>query len=471
VRVTLKSINPATEEVLNETTAWSNAELDRALTRSAQVAPRWAATPIDERCAQLRRLAELLRQRRDKLALLITREMGKLIGESRAEIDKCARCCDYYAEHAARFASDEPVETGAHKTFVKYQALGPVLAIMPWNFPFWQVFRFAAPAVAAGNTALLKHASNVTLCALAIEDVFADAGVPPDVFIALRVTTDKVTPIIADARVRAVTLTGSVAAGRAVAKTAGENLKKTVMELGGSDAFVVLADADLERAVEVGITSRFQNCGQSCIAAKRFIVEEAVADEFLARLTNAVARLKPGDPAIEDTTLGPMARDNLRTELHAQITDSLAKGARAVAGGEPIAAANGYYYAACVLDRVTPDMRAWREELFGPAATTVRACDEDDALSLANDSPFGLGGSVWTRDLERGERFACRMACGSAFVNAQVASDPRVPFGGIKDSGYGRELSYHGMREFTNIKTLWVGETTSQATPCTPTTE
>jgi succinate-semialdehyde dehydrogenase/glutarate-semialdehyde dehydrogenase len=453
----LKSINPATEELLNKTEIWSDAELDSALTQSAQVAPRWAATPIDERCAQLRGLADLLRKRRDKLALLITREMGKRIAESRAEIDKCARACDYYADHAEEFLRDEPVSTDAHKSYVTYQALGPVLAIMPWNFPFWQVFRFAAPAVVAGNTALLKHASNVALCALAIEDVFDDTGFPPGVFRTLRVHTDKIPQLIGDPRVHAMTLTGSVAAGRSVAKAAGQNLKKTVLELGGSDPFVVLADADLEQAVKVGAISRFQNCGQSCIAAKRFIVEQEIADDFLALFKDAVARLQPGNPADEATTFGPMARGNLRDDLHAQVTDALDKGAHAVIGCEPVDG-TGYYYRASILDGVKPDMRVWREEVFGPAATIIRARDEDEALTLVNDSPFGLGGSVWTRDLARGERFACRMACGSAFVNGLVQSDPRLPFGGIKASGYGRELSYHGIREFVNIKTLWINK-------------
>ncbi|MGH8501412.1 MAG: NAD-dependent succinate-semialdehyde dehydrogenase [Gammaproteobacteria bacterium] len=453
--MTLLSINPATGETLDETPTWTDAELDRALQGSAQVSRRWAATPVDERCALLRALAALLRKRRNKLALLICREMGKLIGEARAEVDKCAWACEYYTEHAESFVGDEPVDTGARKVYVQYQPLGPVLAIMPWNFPFWQVFRFAAPALAAGNTGLLKHASNVTLCALAIEELFVDAGFPPDVFRALRVSTGTVDRIIEDPRVRAVTLTGSVAAGRSVASCAGRSLKKTVLELGGSDAFVVLADADLEQAARIGAQSRFQNCGQSCIAAKRFVVEHGVADEFVALLKQHVDKLTPGDPTAQGTTLAPMARDRLRDELHAQVRDALDRGARGVAGCESVEGA-GNYYAASIVDDVTRDMRVYREEVFGPAATIIRARDEDDALRIANDSAFGLGGGVWTRDLERGERFACRMTCGCAFVNELVKSDPRVPFGGVKDSGYGRELSYHGIREFTNVKTMWI---------------
>lgn len=452
----LKSVNPATEEVLDETEVWDDTELDRALQQAAQAAPCWGTLVIEERCNKLRGLATLLRERRDKLALLITTEMGKPIKESRAEIDKCAWVCDYYADHAADYLINEPVETDACKSYVKFQPLGPVLAIMPWNFPFWQVFRFTAPALAAGNTVLLKHASNVTLCALAIQDAFDTVDFPPGVFKALLVSTKKVAPIIKDARVRAVTLTGSVAAGRAVAKAAGENLKKTVLELGGSDAFVVLADADLEEAARIAVASRFQSTGQSCIAAKRFIVEQSVADDFVSLFKDWVVSLKPGDPQNEDTKLGPMARAKLRDDLHEQMKDALGKGATAVVGCAPVEG-TGYYYAASILDGVKPNMRAYREEVFGPAAAILRARDEEEALILANDSPFGLGGSVWTQDRARGERFATRMACGSAFVNQLVKSDPRVPFGGIKDSGYGRELSYHGIREFTNIKTVWIG--------------
>jgi succinate-semialdehyde dehydrogenase/glutarate-semialdehyde dehydrogenase len=338
---------------------------------------------------------------------------------------------------------------------VAYQPLGAVLAVMPWNFPFWQVFRFAAPALAAGNVGLLKHASNVSLCALAIENIFGDAGFPQGAFTALLVDTERVADLVRDTRVRAVTLTGSEAAGRAVASSAGENLKKTVLELGGSDPFIVLDDADLELTVEHAVRSRFQNAGQSCIAAKRFIVTPAVADEFLERFRKAVAALRPGDPLDESSTLAPMARGDLRDDLHGQVRDALERGATPVTGCEPLSG-NGYFYCASILDGVKPDMRAYAEELFGPVATVIRARDEQDALAIANESEFGLGGSVWTRDPQRGERLARGLECGAAFVNGLVKSDPRLPFGGVKRSGYGRELSWHGIHEFVNVKTVWI---------------
>jgi succinate-semialdehyde dehydrogenase/glutarate-semialdehyde dehydrogenase len=410
---------------------------------------------VQARAQRLSAAAALLRERRDKLARLMTTEMGKLIGEARAEIDKCAWGCDFYAANAERFLADEPVETDAGRSLVAYQPLGAVLAVMPWNFPFWQVFRFAAPALAAGNVGLLKHASNVSLCALAIENIFGDAGFPQGAFTALLVDTERVADLVRDTRVRAVTLTGSEAAGRAVARSAGENLKKTVLELGGSDPFIVLDDADLELTVEHAVRSRFQNAGQSCIAAKRFIVAPAVADEFLERFRKAVAALRPGDPLDESSTLAPMARGDLRDDLHGQVRDALERGATPVTGCEPLSG-NGYFYCPSILDGVKPDMRAYAEELFGPVATVIRARDEQDALAIANESEFGLGGSVWTRDPQRGERLARGLECGAAFVNGLVKSDPRLPFGGVKRSGYGRELSWHGIHEFVNVKTVWI---------------
>ncbi|MGH8497182.1 MAG: NAD-dependent succinate-semialdehyde dehydrogenase [Gammaproteobacteria bacterium] len=450
-----RSVNPADERLIQETEAWDDERIDQALDAAAHAAPRWASETQETRADCLRAAAGLLRDRRDKLSRLMSTEMGKLIGEARAEIDKCALACDFYADHAARFLADEPVATDAGKSYVAYQPLGIVLAIMPWNFPFWQVFRFAAPALAAGNVGLLKHASNVALCALAIEDVFQDAGFPPGVFTTLLVDTDRVDRIIEDSRVRAVTLTGSEPAGRSVAGAAGAQLKKTVLELGGSDAFIVLDDADLASTVRNAVRSRFQNAGQSCIAAKRFIVTPGVAEAFLEQFREAVLALEPGDPLEESTSLAPLARSDLRDGLHAQVRDALERGATAVTGCEPIAG-RGYFYCPSILDGVKPDMRAFTEELFGPVATVIRAHDEQDAVNIANESAFGLGGSVWTRDAERGERFARRLECGAAFVNGLVKSDPRLPFGGVKHSGYGRELSHHGIREFVNAKSVWI---------------
>ncbi|MEK7323247.1 MAG: NAD-dependent succinate-semialdehyde dehydrogenase [Pseudomonadota bacterium] len=449
------TVNPASGETLRTFPEWNAAELETALSQAAAAAPRWAATPIAERCRLLSRAGEILRARRDELAALITLEMGKLASEARDEIEKCARGCDYYAEHAAAFVADEVITSDAGRSFVTYQALGTVLAVMPWNFPLWQVFRFAAPALAAGNTGLLKHASNVPQCALAIERVFIEAGFPAGVFRTLMIAAAQVEGVIADPRVHAVTLTGSEPAGRKVAAAAGAHLKKSVLELGGSDPFIVLDDADLEPTVQVAVQSRFQNAGQSCIAAKRFIVVAAIADEFLTRLQIAVEKLEAGDPAQIATTLAPMARADLRDELHQQVQASIARGALPICGCRPLPG-DGYYYAASLLDRVVSGMPAFDEELFGPVAAVIRVHDEAEALRVANASRFGLSGSIWTRDKARGERLARQVQAGACFVNGLVKSDPRLPFGGVKASGYGRELSYHGLREFVNAKTVWV---------------
>ena len=450
-----QTINPASGEHVASFGSWDAEQLDTALAAVAGAHPAWAATPMDERGALMRRLAEVLRKRRDELAALITLEMGKLIGAARAEVEKCASVCDYYAEQAPVFLADEPIDSDAGRSLVAYQPLGTVLAVMPWNFPLWQVFRFVAPALMAGNSGLLKHASNVPQCALAIEAVIREAGFPEHVFRTLMIDAREVAGVIRDPRVQAVTLTGSEPAGRQVAATAGEALKKSVLELGGSDAFVVLEDADLDLAVPQALASRFLNSGQSCIAAKRFIVVEALADAFVARFREAVEGLRMGDPADESTSFAPMARSDLRDELHQQVSDSIKAGATAVTGGAPVDRP-GAWYLPTILDHVTAGMPAYEQELFGPVAAVIRVADEAEALAVANDSRFGLGGSVWTRDNERGEAFARRMECGSAFVNGMVKSDPRLPFGGIKASGYGRELSLHGIREFVNVKTLWV---------------
>ncbi len=448
-------INPATGEMVKEIPAWDDATVEAALSQVAEATPAWASTPLTERCALMRQAAQVLRDNKDKYARLITTEMGKLINDARAEVEKCALVCEYYAEHGPAFLQDEPIASDAGKSYVAYLPLGTVLAVMPWNFPFWQVFRFAAPALIAGNTGLLKHASNVPESALAIEAVFHDAGFPAGVFRALMIRASQVQKVIEDPRVHAVTLTGSEPAGRQVAATAGANLKKSVLELGGSDAFIVLEDADLDETVKVAVTSRFLNTGQSCIAAKRFIVVDGIAEDFVARFKAVTEVLQPGDPLNEATTLAPMARTDLRDELHQQVRDSIAAGAEAVTGCEPVQGA-GAYYLPSILDRVEPGMRAYEEELFGPVAIVIRARDENDALRIANDSPYGLGGSIWTGDTARGERLARRMQSGATFINGLVKSDPRLPFGGVKNSGYGRELSHHGIHEFVNAKTIWI---------------
>jgi len=448
-------INPATGETLKEIPAWDDAQVDAALSEVANVTAEWAATPIDRRSKSMRKAAEVLRANKDKYAQIITEEMGKLINDARAEVEKCASVCDFYAEHAATFLQDELIKSDAGKSYVAYLPMGTVLAIMPWNFPLWQVFRFAAPALMAGNTGVLKHASNVPQCAMLIEAVFVEAGFPKGVFRSLMIRASQVEKVIADPRVHAVTLTGSEPAGRKVAAAAGANLKKSVLELGGSDAFIVLEDADMDEAVKSAVISRFLNTGQSCIAAKRFIVVDAVAEDFVSRFKAAVEALKMGDPMDKNTTLAPMARNDLRDELHVQVTDSIAAGAVVVTGCEPGEGA-GAYYKASILDQVKPGIRAYHEELFGPVAIVIRARDEADALHIANDSPFGLGGSVWSKDTIRGEQLALNVQSGCTFVNGFVKSDPRLPFGGIKNSGYGRELSSHGIKEFVNAKTIWV---------------
>lgn len=385
----------------------------------------------------------------------MTVEMGKLLRAARDEILKSARGCRFYADRAAEFLADEEVATEAARSYVRYEPVGAVFAIMPWNFPFWQVFRFAAPAVMAGNVVLLKHAPNVPQCALAIEALFRQAGFPDGVFQSLLIDIDQVPAILEDERIAAVTLTGSDRAGRDVAARAGRALKKSVLELGGSDPFIVMPSADLAAAVTVAVKSRTQNAGQSCIAAKRFIVAESIADEFLRLFVEAMARLTVADPTDESTDVGPMARADLVDTLAAQVDDAVARGAGLLTGGARLPGP-GYYYAPTVLVDVPRDARAYREELFGPVATVFRARDVRDAIERANDTPYGLGASVWTRDPAERDHLVGAIQAGQVFVNAMVASDPRLPFGGTKRSGYGRELGVHGIREFTNSKTVWV---------------
>jgi succinate-semialdehyde dehydrogenase/glutarate-semialdehyde dehydrogenase len=451
----METINPATGEKIREFPAWEAAEVESALAQTAAATGPWQRLPFAERAALMRRAAVELRDNLDHYAGLLTLEMGKILRESRGEVEKCAWVCEYYADNAEAFLADDIIESDAGRSLVAYLPLGTVLAVMPWNFPFWQVFRFAAPGLMAGNTCVLKHASNVPQCALAIEEVFEKAGFPAGVFRTLMISAAQVQQVIEDPRVHAVTLTGSETAGRKVAAAAGANLKKTVLELGGSDAFVVLEDADLPLAAQVGVASRFLNGGQSCIAAKRFIVVDAVADEFLALFKTRTEALQVGDPMDDGTNYGPMARDDLRDQLHQQVTDSVEAGAVAVTGCEPLAGP-GYFYKPSILDRVGPGMRAYEEELFGPVAIVIRARDTEDALRIANESRFGLGGSIWTRDGAKGEQLARRMQSGASFVNGLVKSDPRLPFGGIKASGYGRELSRLGIHEFVNAKTIWI---------------
>ena len=452
----IESINPATEEVLATFQPLGPEEIERALAGAAAAFSRWRRAPFGERSDLLRRTASGLRQQVERLARLITAEMGKPIVEAEGEIEKCAWNCEFYAENAEAFLANRPVETNARESYVAFEPLGTILAIMPWNFPFWQVFRFAAPALMAGNVVILKHASNVPQCALAIEEVFRHAGLPPGVFQTVLIPGSAVLPLIEDVRVRAITLTGSEETGAKVAEASGRALKKTVLELGGSDPFIVLDDADLRAAAETAVRARNQNTGQSCIAAKRFIVVELAADEFERLLVDGTAALRVGDPRERDTQVGPLARADLRDALEDQVARSLAAGARLATGGQRLER-SGYFYAPTVLTEVTPGMPVAREETFGPVAAVIRAKDSHEAVSIANDSQFGLGASLWTRDIPHGKQLARELEAGSVFINGMVVSDPRLPFGGVKRSGYGRELSDFGIREFVNIQTVWIG--------------
>ena len=430
------------------------ADVERILQAAADAAPAWAARDLDDRGALLRAVAVQLREQREAIAATMTADMGKLHREGLAEIEKSASACEYYAEHAIGYLRDGMIATEAHRSYVTYEALGCIFAVMPWNFPIWQVFRFLAPGLMAGNVAVLKHASNVPRCADAIARVLRDAGIPEGVLGVLHIDNSMAAQVIADPRVKAVTLTGSERAGSAVASTAGKHLKKCVMELGGSDPFVVLDDADLDITIPAAIASRFGNAGQTCIAAKRFIVTPGIADAFVARFVEAAGKLAVGDPSDEATTLAPMARADLRDEVHDQVLRSVAAGAKLLIGGMP--GQGGSHYPATILDHVVPGMPAYNEELFGPAASILRARDDDDAVRIANDTAFGLGASVWTTDKARGEAVARRLQAGATFVNAIVRSDVRLPFGGTKTSGFGRELAEHGIHEFMNIKTVYV---------------
>ncbi|WP_373017410.1 NAD-dependent succinate-semialdehyde dehydrogenase [Thiomicrorhabdus sp.] len=453
----MQSINPATGELLAEFDVWDQETLDEVVTQAGYQFPDWSKlTPIEDRCALMRRVADVLRDDSDLLAELITLEMGKTFAEAEAEIEKSAWVCEFYAENGPAFLADEMVETDASKSYVAYLPLGVILAVMPWNYPFWQLFRQAAPALVAGNVVLLKHASNVPQCALAIEEVFRKAGFPEYSMTTLMISASQVESVIRHPAVRGVALTGSEPAGRQVASIAGSELKKTVLELGGSDAFIVLDNANMQAAIEGAIKGRFGNMGQSCIAAKRFIVDQFIANDFIEQFKQAIeSHFVAGDPMDSETTLAPMARQDLLDELHDQVMRSVELGAKIVTGGYQLDRP-GCYYAPTILTDVTSNMPAYNEEFFGPVAIVLKASEPAHALGIANSVDFGLGGSIWSDDLATAETMARGMESGATYINSTTFSDPRLPFGGVKNSGYGRELSVYGIREFTNIKSIWI---------------
>ena len=452
----IQSINPTTGEALETFESSTHPDVDRTVARANEAFRLWRHKTFGERSQTLRAAGGLLRKGAVDYARTMALEMGKPIGEGASEIEKCAATCEYYAAHAEAMLAPEDHATDAPKSYVRFEPLGVVFAIMPWNFPFWQVFRFLAPTLMAGNGAVLKHAPNVTRCALHIADVLEAAGVPDGLFGVVHGGAEVASRAIAHPDVVAVTLTGSEGAGRSVAEQAGRVLKKAVLELGGSDPFIVLEDADVEKAAATAAATRLLNSGQSCIAAKRFVVVEKVAPRFVERFVAEMAKRTMGDPLIKETQIGPQARFDLRDNLDRQVKESVKGGAKALLGGA-LPGGKGAFYPPTLLDGVVKGMPAFDEETFGPVAAVIRAKDEADAVARANDSPYGLGASIWTQDRARGERVAAAMECGSAFVNGLVKSDPRIPFGGIKRSGFGRELSTYGLREFVNVKTVWVG--------------
>ncbi|MBX7268015.1 NADP-dependent succinic semialdehyde dehydrogenase [Micromonospora sp. Llam7] len=457
--MTIATTNPVTGQVLKTYEAMSDEQIDGAIERTELAYRQLRGTTIEQRGRWLRAAADLLEAERDEIARLMTTEMGKTFAASKAEVTKCAAACRFYAGHAAEFLADEPADAeavSATRAFVRYQPIGPVLAVMPWNFPLWQVMRFAAPALMAGNTGLLKHASNVPQTALLLEDVFRRAGFPEGAFTTLLVGSDAVDRILRDPRVRAATLTGSEVAGRSIAQIAGRELKRTVLELGGSDPFVVMPSADVDLAAEVATTARCQNNGQSCIAAKRFIVHTDVFDAFAEAFAHRMSALRVGDPMDDDTDVGPLASERGRDEVDGQVRDAIDKGATVLCGGEK-PAGEGWFYPPTVVTDLDPGMRMWAEEVFGPVAGLYRVSSYDEAIELANGTAFGLGSNAWTRDPQEQERFARDLEAGSVFINGMTTSYPELPFGGVKKSGYGRELSAQGMHEFCNVKTVWVG--------------
>ncbi|HEY9227725.1 MAG TPA: NAD-dependent succinate-semialdehyde dehydrogenase [Gemmatimonadaceae bacterium] len=466
----IQTVNPATGEQVKTFPELTEHEIDERLDNAHRASLSWRTAPIALRATVLRHAAELLEQRKLEYGRLMTLEMGKPLKAAIDEAVKCALGCRYYADNAERFLADEPVTDEGERGFVAFEPIGVVLAVMPWNFPFWQVIRFAAPAIAAGNVGLLKHASNVPQCALVLEQLFTEAGAPGGVFQSLLIGSGAVENILADDRVAAATLTGSEAAGASVASIAGKHIKKTVLELGGSDPFVVMPSANLDAAERAAVSARAINNGQSCIAAKRFIVADSIADEFTRRFVERMKSLVVGDPMDEKTDIGPLATAKIRDDLHDQVRRSVDAGARLALGGKP-RAGKGFYYEPTVLADVPVDSPAFREETFGPAAAIVRAKDAEHAIELANDSRFGLGAAAWTQDAGEIEQFARGLAAGSVFINGTVASDPRFPFGGVKKSGYGRELGSYGLREFVNVKTVRVREAGSGKREEGPATE
>ncbi|MBI4261961.1 NAD-dependent succinate-semialdehyde dehydrogenase [Candidatus Uhrbacteria bacterium] len=453
--MSIRSVNPATEETLKTFVELSDDTIQSAIDRGARAFLSWSTTTLYDRRVAMERVAARLRSQKKELATLMALEMGKPVTQGMAEIEKCALTCSFYAEHAEQMLAPEVVVTDARESYVEFDPLGIILAVMPWNFPFWQVIRFAAPALMAGNVGILKHASNVPQCALALEALFLEAGFPEGVFQSLLIGSGKVETIIEDPRVCAVTLTGSEGAGSQVAAAAGRALKKTVMELGGSDPFIVLGDADLGAACTVAANARLQNNGQSCIAAKRFIVVREQYDAFVDRFKSAMQLMIVGDPLDEATNVGPLATAQIRDDLDRQVQGSIAQGARLVCGGTRMEG-KGYFYAPTILADVKKGMLVYDEEVFGPVAAVIRVRDVEEAIAVANDTPYGLGASLWTRNTDEAKKIARRLEAGAVFVNGMVKSDPRLPFGGVKRSGYGRELSHYGLKEFVNVKTVWM---------------
>ncbi len=452
----IATINPATGETLKTFEAIADEAIEAKLELAQQAFNKYRYLPLEQRSLWMQKAADILERDREIYAEMMTLEMGKTLKSAIGEVEKCALVCRYYAKNAAQFMADVPAATDASSSFVRYQPLGAILAVMPWNFPFWQVFRFAAPALMAGNVGLLKHASNVPQCALKIEEIFALAGFPEGVFQTLLVGSDKVAKIVADDRIKAATLTGSEPAGESLAANAGKNLKKVVLELGGSDPFIVMSSADVAAALSTAVTSRMLNNGQSCIAAKRFILAEEIADEFITGFVEKFKLLKVGDPMLPETDIGPLATPTILKDLDNQVQACIQSGAKLLTGGRPLSEKAGNFYLPTILTDIPPDAAARQEEFFGPVALVFRVAGIDEAIALANSTSFGLGAAAWTTVNSESDRFISELEAGAVFINGLVKSDPRLPFGGIKRSGYGRELSIQGMHEFVNIKTVWV---------------